>query len=99
MARITWILKDGQRISAEVKDGTNLMFAAVANNVPGVIGALGTTLGDMGVNIANFQLGRTASGEDAIAILYLDEALPASVLEALQKTGKFLQAKTLQFEV
>ena len=68
-------------------------------DVPGVIGALGTTLGDMGVNIANFQLGRTSSGEDAIAILYLDEALPEPVLEALHKTGKFLQARALHFEV
>jgi serine/threonine protein phosphatase 1 len=44
-------------------------------DVPGVIGALGMTLGDLGVNIANFTLGRTPARQDAIAILYLDEAL------------------------
>lgn len=85
-------------INVDAEIGEHMLYTR-NRDVPGVIGALGTTLGDMGVNIANFQLGRTASGEDAIAILYLDEALPASVLEALQKTGKFLQAKALQFEI
>lgn len=44
MSEITWVLKDGRRISAEVKDGTNLMMAAVANNVPGVVGECGGCL-------------------------------------------------------
>src|SRR3546814_20818443 len=39
---------------------------------PGFIGALGTTLGDAGVNIATFHLGRAAQGQDAIALLELD---------------------------
>ncbi|MBA4490586.1 phosphoglycerate dehydrogenase [Paracoccus sp. S1E-3] len=86
----------GINVDAEI--GAHMLYTR-NKDVPGVIGALGTTLGDMGVNIANFQLGRTASGEDAIAILYLDEALPESVLAALQKTGKFLQAKALRFEL
>ena len=68
-------------------------------DVPGVIGALGTTLGEMGVNIANFTLGRSAANGDAIAILYLDEAISPEALAALEKTGKFLQARPLHFEV
>lgn len=44
MARITWILADGRTISAEVSDGTNLMMAAVNNDVPGVIGECGGCL-------------------------------------------------------
>lgn len=44
MAQITWILKNGRRISAEVKDGMNLMTAAVFNNVPGVVGECGGCL-------------------------------------------------------
>ncbi|WP_313137524.1 phosphoglycerate dehydrogenase [Paracoccus jeotgali] len=86
----------GINVDAEIGE---FMLYTRNKDVPGVIGALGTTLGDMGVNIANFQLGRTSSGEDAIAILYLDEALPEPVLEALHKTGKFLQARALHFEV
>ncbi|MBC8241668.1 MAG: ACT domain-containing protein [Alphaproteobacteria bacterium] len=34
---------------------------------PGLIGALGTTLGDAGINIATFHLGRAEQGGDAIA--------------------------------
>ena len=73
--------------------------AGVLGVLPGVIGALGTTLGDLGVNIANFTLGRSAQGNDAIAILYLDEPISDEALATLQNTGKFLQARRLQFEV
>ena len=51
------------------------------------------------MNIANFTLGRTNSGDDAIAILYLDEAVAPETVEALRATGKFLQVRPLQFEV
>ena len=44
MARITWILADGRSITADIADGTNLMVAAVNNDVPGVIGECGGCL-------------------------------------------------------
>ena len=44
MPRVTWILKDDKRITAEVPVGHNLMEAAVANNVPNVIGECGGCL-------------------------------------------------------
>jgi 2Fe-2S ferredoxin len=40
----TWILPDGQRVTAEVKEGQNLMEAAVANNIPRVVGECGGSL-------------------------------------------------------
>ena len=86
----------GINVDAEI--GAHMLYTR-NKDVPGVIGALGSTLGEMGVNIANFQLGRAANGGDAIAILYLDEALSPEVLAALQNTGKFLQARALRFEV
>ena len=86
----------GINVDAEI--GAHMLYTR-NKDVPGVIGALGTTLGDLGVNIANFTLGRTAAGNDAIAILYLDEALRADALEALRATGKFLQVRPLHFEV
>jgi len=42
--KVTWKLADGREIIAEVKDGLNLMEAAVANNVPHVIGECGGSL-------------------------------------------------------
>ena len=44
MPKVTWILKDGQEITAEVPVGHNLTEAAVANNVPDVIGECGGCL-------------------------------------------------------
>lgn len=41
---VTWKLPDGSEITAEVRDGTNMMEAAVANNVPNVIGECGGSL-------------------------------------------------------
>ncbi|MCQ0971079.1 phosphoglycerate dehydrogenase [Paracoccus sp. TK19116] len=86
----------GINIDAEV--GEHMLYTR-NRDVPGVIGALGMTLGDQGVNIGNFALGRSGSGGDAIAILYLDEPISAEALAALQQTGKFLQARALRFEV
>ncbi len=43
-------------------------------------------------------LGRAAAGEDAIAILYLDEPLPEEVKADLEATGLFQQVKPLEFE-
>ena len=56
-------------------------------------------MGENGVNIANFTLGRADQGGEAIALLYVDEPVPASVLDVLCKTGMFRQVKPLQFEV
>ena len=42
--KVTWKLADGRAITAEVKDGLNMMEAAVANNVPRVIGECGGSL-------------------------------------------------------
>jgi 2Fe-2S ferredoxin len=44
MPKVTWILGDGRQITAEVPIGRNLMEAAVANNVPDVIGECGGCL-------------------------------------------------------
>ena len=43
---------------------------------PGFIGALGTLLGDAGINIATFHLGREGEGEDAIALVGVDQVVP-----------------------
>ncbi len=42
--KATWILPDGREVTAEVKEGLNLMEAAVANNIPNVIGECGGNL-------------------------------------------------------
>ena len=39
---------------------------------PGIIGGVGTILGDAGINIATFHLGRSQEGGDAIALIEID---------------------------
>ncbi|WP_425051046.1 phosphoglycerate dehydrogenase [Psychromarinibacter sp. S121] len=86
----------GINIDAEV--GEHMLYTT-NKDVPGIIGTLGGTLGSNGVNIANFTLGRSHLGEDAIALLYLDEQPPEDVLQKLKDTGLFLQVRPLQFDV
>ena len=42
--KVTWTLQDGSTVSADVAAGTNMMEAAVANNITGVIGECGGSL-------------------------------------------------------
>ncbi|HUP19192.1 MAG TPA: phosphoglycerate dehydrogenase [Gemmatimonadota bacterium] len=53
-------------------------------DVPGVIGRVGTMLGDAGVNIAEWRLGRTAPGETALAFINLDNPAPPDVVQSLR---------------
>ncbi|MGI9391340.1 MAG: phosphoglycerate dehydrogenase, partial [Boseongicola sp.] len=86
----------GITIDAEI--GQNMLYTT-NEDVPGIIGALGLTLGKNDVNIANFTLGRSEKGEDAIALLYVDDPVPESVVKQLKATDLFTQVRPLQFEV
>ena len=86
----------GINIDAEI--GQNMLYTT-NEDVPGIIGTLGATLGKGGVNIANFTLGRAKVGGEAIALLYLDEEPPAAILKELEATGMFRQVKPLEFDV
>jgi D-3-phosphoglycerate dehydrogenase / 2-oxoglutarate reductase len=64
---------------------------------PGFIGKLGMLLGNAGVNIANFNLGRSARGADAICVVQLDEKVPDSVLQEIRALPMVKQARELKF--
>ncbi len=86
----------GINIDAEI--GRHMLYTT-NEDVPGIIGLLGMTMGKNGVNIANFTLGRSGVGQEAIAILYLDQAIDPKVVETLDSTGMFQQVKALEFDV
>ena len=86
----------GITIDAEI--GEHMVYTT-NKDVPGIIGALGQTMGSNGVNIANFTLGRDAKNGDAIALLYVDEPVPSVAIEALKATGLFQQVRTLSFDM
>jgi D-3-phosphoglycerate dehydrogenase len=64
-------------------------------DVPGVVGRVGTLLGDAGINIAGVQLGRTAPGAQAIFLVDVDQRVPAEVLEALRRIPGIVRARAL----
>ena len=64
---------------------------------PGFIGRLGTLLGDLKVNIANFNLGRAAPGGDAISLVEIDRAMSDDVLDKVRALEGVVQAKRLVF--
>ncbi len=53
-------------------------------DVPGVVGRLGATLGGADVNIAEIHLAREGGGEEAVAVVRLDQEPPPDVLEAIR---------------
>ena len=58
-------------------------------DVPGVVGKVGSILGENGVNIANLALGR--SGERAIAVVQVDTPASESVLEDIRRINEVEQ--------
>ena len=97
------VFSDGRPRLIQIKD-INLdaefaphMFYIVNEDKPGFIGKLGTILGDAHVNIANFTLGRSAPGQDAIALIEVDGRVPDAVAEAVAKLPQVKHAKPLAF--
>jgi D-3-phosphoglycerate dehydrogenase / 2-oxoglutarate reductase len=97
------VFSDGRPRLIQVKD-INLeaefaphMLYVVNEDKPGFIGKFGTVLGDAKVNIANFTLGRSAPGQDAIALIEVDGAVPDAVIAQLTKLPLVKLAKALAF--
>jgi len=65
-------------------------------DVPGVVGRVGTVLGQHNVNIANFSLGRGAESS-AVAVVQVDGDINEPVLEALRGIETILKAKAIRF--
>jgi D-3-phosphoglycerate dehydrogenase / 2-oxoglutarate reductase len=97
------VFADGRPRLIQVK-GINLdaefaprLLYVTNEDKPGFIGKLGTILGEAGVNIANFTLGRSAPGSDAIALVEFDGDLDETVLKAIRALPHVRQAKALEF--
>jgi D-3-phosphoglycerate dehydrogenase len=90
-------------IDAEAPLERNLIYMR-NQDVPGVIGKVGTILGKHGINIANFSLGRR-SGEslsgaplEAIAVVQVDGAVPEAVVSELRGIPAVQQAKAIRLD-
>jgi len=65
---------------------------------PGVIGQMGSVLGEMGVSISFIQVGRQARGAHGMMITGLDDALPHGALETLMALPSILSAHMIHFQ-
>ena len=66
------------------------------HDVPGVVGSVGTLLGEAKVNIAGLELGREAVGGTALSLVHVDEPVPESVLERLRTLPEIVSAELLE---
>jgi D-3-phosphoglycerate dehydrogenase len=63
------------------------MAFLVYDDVPGVIGRVGTMFGDAGVNIANMAVSRTKEGGKALMVFSIDSPVPDELLEHVRRSG------------
>jgi len=84
----------GIRMDAEF--GTSMIYITNFDK-PGFIGKFSSTLGDAGINIASFHVGREAPGGNAVALIEIDGALPLDVLAKVRALPQVQQARPLSF--
>ena len=73
------------------------MLYVVNDDAPGFIGRLGTTLGEAGVNIGTFHLGRRAAGGEAVLLLSVDEPVTQALLDRVRALPGVRTAMGLKF--
>jgi D-3-phosphoglycerate dehydrogenase len=66
------------------------------HDVPGVIGRVGTILGEHGVNISRFHLGRRQRGGEAMAVIEVDSTVEPAVLAALRAQEEILIVREIE---
>jgi D-3-phosphoglycerate dehydrogenase len=64
---------------------------------PGVIGRIGTLMGDRGVNIAGMQVGRASVGGPAVMALMLDTPIDEATLEQVRALADLKDALFVDF--
>jgi D-3-phosphoglycerate dehydrogenase len=83
-------------ISMDAELGPHMLIVTNRDR-PGLIGTVGQTLGEAGVNIATYNLGRTESGGEAISLIGVDDAVGEDVVKKVRALPDVLQAKFLAF--
>ncbi|MBX9829253.1 MAG: phosphoglycerate dehydrogenase [Xanthobacteraceae bacterium] len=84
----------GIRMDAEF--GSSMVYITNLDK-PGFIGKFSSTLGDAGINIATFHVGREAPGANAVALIEIDGELPADVLAKVRALPQVQSARVLKF--
>ena len=97
------VFQDGKPRVTEIRDiAVDAEFAAhmvyVRNaDKPGFIGRFGMLLGEAGVNVATFALGRDRAGGDAICLVSVDEPVPPELLRRIEEIPHVKRARAVSF--
>lgn len=83
-------------IKVEADLAGNMLYI-VNEDAPGFIGRLGSTLGEAGLNIGTFHLGRRQAGGEAVLLLSIDAPIPEPILWQLCKLPGVKTVKALKF--
>ncbi len=84
----------GVKVEADLSDR---MLYIVNEDAPGFIGRLGTTLGEAGVNIGTFHLGRRTAGGEAVLLLSVDQPVDGGTLDKVKALPGVKTVKSLDF--
>ena len=84
----------GIRVEAELEGD---MIYIVNEDAPGFIGRLGTALGEAGINIGTFNLGRRAAGGEAVALISVDSPVRPEVVDRIASIPGVKRARALRF--
>jgi D-3-phosphoglycerate dehydrogenase len=69
----------------------DVMVVVHNDDRPGMIGIVGTALGDAGISIVNMAVGQTAGGKTALMVLATDRSVPVAVLDELRRASGILE--------
>jgi D-3-phosphoglycerate dehydrogenase len=83
-------------IKMDAEFGPSMLYVTNADK-PGFIGHFAGILGDAGINIATFHLGRQSAGGDAISLVEVDGAVPPEVIDRVRKLPHVQHVRALTF--
>lgn len=89
-------LIDVKGIALESELGAHMLYVT-NQDTPGVVGAIGTTAGDQGINIANLHLGRSDAGGEAIALVEIDDTVTDEQLQLMRSLPGITDVNYLHF--
>jgi D-3-phosphoglycerate dehydrogenase len=79
----------------DMTPGEHMLFFRYPDR-PGMIGKVGTILGDAGINIASMQVGRTSAGGTALMGLVVDSALDDAMLKKIKTSADMQDAWSVE---
>jgi D-3-phosphoglycerate dehydrogenase len=75
---------------------SNYMLLTLHRDQPGIIGRIGSLLGNFNVNIASMQVGRLMVRGDAVMVLNIDDPLPAGLIDEITSIPGVKDAYTVK---